>query len=147
MMRKVALLVLAAPALLLAQGAPSISQTFKPGDKMHYYVTFQEPIQGAVQSLGVEFSLQGEAPKNQQGLPNYWWINQFHQISQNTFEVEGDVASVMTGTYRLQTVDLVLAGGGSRFYRYPADFKDEFTLSVQFPFPEIRSVSLSPPNP
>ena len=146
-MRKVALLVLAAPVLLLAQGAPSISQAFKPGDKIHYYVTFQKPIQGAVQGLGVMFSLQGEAPKNQQGLPNYWWINRFHQISQQAYEVEGDVPSVMTGTYRLQNVDLVLAGGGSRFYTYPTDFKDEFTLTVQFTFPEIKSVSSNPPQP
>jgi len=153
-MKKVSLslfLISALSVLLLGQTGPSVKQTFKPGDRLHYYITFQSEIKAPVGGVRILFSLETEPPKDQLGLPSSWWGAEFHQISSNVFEVDGTIDNVMSGSYRLNQIRLGLQGGGERIYNYPADFRDDISIRVVNDrhdlFPDIRSVSPNPPRP
>ncbi len=144
-------MILALSVLLLGQSGPSVKQTFKPGDRLHYYITFQGEFKATVNGVRIFFGLETEQRKDQLGLPGGWQGSEFHQVSSNVFEVDSTIDNVMSGSYRLNQIRVDLLGGGERIYNYPADFKDDISIRVvndkHDVFPEIKSISPNPPTP
>ena len=130
---------------------PSVKQTFKPGDRLHYFITFRGPLKGTPSNVRIIFGLLSEQHKNQVGLPGGWEGNELHPISPTEVEVDSTIPDVMSGNYRLNQIRVSLQGGAERAFNYPTDFKDDITVSVvndkENPIPDIKSVSPNPPKP
>jgi len=127
-----------------------MNEIFKPGDTLHYYITFQSPI--TPHYLEVLFSLTTGPQQTQPGLPTYLALREFHALSAipPIYEIEGSLGIVTSGTYQLTQITVGLPGGFLRVYRYPTEFKDNVIISVannlRGDMPEISSISATPPT-
>jgi hypothetical protein len=148
MFQKIALFVVIALGIAHAQ-APSISQGHKkPGEPLHYYVSFN----GKPKPTGVEMAFHTSEPKpNQAGFQVDFSISEFKEFAPGVAEVNGRIPeNAASGTYQLVWVNVTMPPGPSKRYDYPADFKDSIKFDVvneaSVNFPTIKSITPDPPK-
>lgn len=149
MIQRIMGLVLLISSIALAQAGPSVTQHFKPGDQLHYYVRFDGNPE--LNKVFVQFRLQTPIKNNQTGFQTAFdVINSFTKISPGVYEVNGIVpASVASGSYRLIYV-FANHDPQQKEYTYQQDFNDNIEIDIVnepgFEFPKIKSVSPNPPK-
>ncbi|MBZ5705720.1 MAG: hypothetical protein LAN63_10230 [Acidobacteriia bacterium] len=133
---------------IVAQEAPMMSQHFKPGDPLHYYVRFDGNPE--LTGLTVSFQLQEEMKKDQAGFSSGFTLSGMKSVSPGLFEVNGTIPNnAATGKYQLIQVTAVHSPAG-RSYNYPKDFSEKVTIEIVndagYNFPPIKSISPNPPK-
>lgn len=126
-----------------AQQGPTVSQRYRPGDPLHYRVTFVgDPSFSRVQ---IFLSLQGPTPPQQQSFSGQIGLgSELHRVSPGVYDVDGKIMdNVATGTYVLTTVQ-VAHEQQVKDYSYPKDFGEKIAIDVVndkgYDFPPLKSV-------
>lgn len=126
--------------------APDVGLVFHPGDRVTIEVSLKTPF--ATDGGFFYFQLQGVSPSGQEGFITYFQGNDFHKVSDSTFELSGVVSdTVASGTYQLSFVQ-ISAHDVARRYTGGTDFKNMISIKVSNPrrveFPEIRNLTVRP---
>lgn len=148
MFRNALVMLLVTVGVVAAQEAPAMSQHFKPGDSLHYYIRFEGNPE--LSKVAMYFGLTGESKKNQTGLSSTIDLGEARRVSAGLYEVNGKIKEIVaSGTYRLIQV-AVVHPPTSRTYNYPQDFSENITIEVVndtgYEFPAIKSITPSPPK-
>ena len=115
---------------------------------LSYTLNLDGPVKGGgVSVIYLTFTLITETSRDQAGLQANFQLGQFRRITDTEFVVEGPTPAVMSGTYRLNTIQLRNPLSAIRNYNYPTDYKDDITVKIETSdkhiFPEIKSVGPS----
>jgi hypothetical protein len=126
----------------------SVSQHFKPGDSIHYFVRFDDNPE--FDGLTLSFGMTTAAQKDQHGLAGGFSIATFKKTETGVFEVTGKIEqNLATGTYRLNQISAVHTPE-SRAYIYGQDFAESITINVvneiTYHFPAIKSITPESPK-
>ena len=124
-----------------AQDAPTVHQTSKPGDPVHYVVQFEGKPD--LDGVTLYFSLQEPLKKDQAGFAGQFTLAQLRPVSPGVFEVNGVIPkNAATGMYQLSQVNAV-HDPGSRVYQ--AGEFPKVTIKVSndagYDFPALKSVT------
>jgi len=142
MIRGMAVLLLAVASLAVhaGQGPTTIAHHYKPGDTLHYTVTFDgDP---SFDSVSINFA-GGEVPPDQSGLTNGFSVGRTRKVAAGKFEVDGEIPNnVASGTYRLSNVQTRISPSGAKGYD-AAEFHEsvEIDNGVRYEFPPLKSVA------
>src|SRR5882724_11688619 len=131
------------------QEPASVKQAFKPGETLHYVITFNSPFkENEKPGIRIFFGLTSEQGKNQPGLLSGFDGQGAHPISATVFEVDSTIPEdIKSGIYELNAIRVTLPGGATRGFNSAADFKSVSVLVVndkQNGIPDIKSVSPKP---
>jgi hypothetical protein len=149
MLKNVMAVVVVAASFVSAQEAASVSQHFKPGDALHYYVSFED--KGKLTGVSMLFQIAGQPKPNQTGFQTSFPVSEVKEFSPGVVEVNGTVPmNSASGSYQLAWVDVTVPPGLSKRYSYPTDFKENITLDIvnnaSVNFPKIKSITPNPPK-
>jgi hypothetical protein len=140
-----------------AQQAPTVSQHYKPGDTIHYYVYYVrfagDPVlhQVSLQFLRQVDDQKGPPPRPPQpGMRADSNISQSKKISPGVYEVNGTIRNdMLPGTWRLNQIRADHPPV-YQAYIYPADFTDKIMIEIVndagYEFPPVKSVTPNPPK-
>lgn len=146
MFKRIVIFAFAFATLAAAQTVNTVEENDRPDKQLSYTVTLDAPVKGTVTTIYLSFRLISDERPNQQGLETNFDLSTFKKNSDVQYEVTGERPHTMTGTYRLNAIQL-RTGGGIRNYAYPQDFKQEVTVQIDTPekdiFPNIKSVEPS----
>ena len=141
----VSLFVGVVTALAAAEAAPTMSQHFKPGDPLHYRVTFQKDVDFERLSLNF-YRLGGQpVPKEQERFGQAFGISEVRRISPGVYEVNGLVpVHLISGTYQMTLVE-PSHDNVVKDYTFGADFPEKLTVEIDddsgVEFPAIKSIT------
>src|SRR5689334_17858487 len=112
-------LMLFAASLVGAQEAPTVSQHYKPGDPLHYTVTFAGDPE--LTNLSLSFGLKTDAspPRtNERGFNTAFGLSEIHKTGPGIYEVSGQIPdNIRSGTY---VIDAMQANHGNQSKGYQA---------------------------
>lgn len=125
----------------------SVSQHFKPGDTIRYYVRFDGNAE--IEKVSLIFQLSSPLHKGQDGLNQSFGIDATTKTAPGVFEVSGRIPDAATGTFQLIQIGAVHTPE-SHTYRYQQDFSDKIAIEIvndsSFHFPDIKSITPEPPK-
>lgn len=137
----IAALLLASVSLVAQAGSgpTGVSHHYKPGDTLHYTVTFDG--NPSFDSVGLYF-VAGEVPPDQSGLTNALTVGRSKKVSAGKFEVEEEIpANAASGTYRLSQVQAGINPNGGKGYDASSFHESiEIDNGVRYEFPPLKSV-------
>jgi hypothetical protein len=141
MFDKLAILLIATASLIAqnGQGPTSIRHHYKPGDTLHYSVTFESDP--SFDGLSIYFQGGPVAP-DQSGLANGFTLPRSKKVAAGTFEVEGEIPiNAASGTYRLSSVETRISPSGAKGYD-AGEFHEtvEIDNGAKYEFPPLKSV-------
>jgi hypothetical protein len=141
MFSRLAVLLVVAASLMAqtGQGPTSIRHHYKPGDTLHYTVTFEGNPN--FDSVAIYFQ-GGPVPPDQSGLTVNFGIDRSTKTASGTFDVDGSIPdSVATGTYQLVIVQTRIKPQGVKDYEAKSFHESiEIENSVRYEFPPLKSI-------
>jgi len=139
------LTVLTLATVALAEGLNVAESAKKPGDPLRYTISLESPIKGTVGVIYVNFKLQSHEREDQQGLQASFDLSKFTKSGPAEYKIDDVVPKVMSGTYRLESIQFRTNEGGTMNYAYPKDIKQENLVKIDNDdkdiFPKIKSVN------
>jgi hypothetical protein len=130
--------------VVLAQNVNIAESPKKAGDPIRYTLVLDGPVKGTVVAIVFSFQIKSDVKTDQKGLITVFAIDNFKQLAENKFEVEGVIPQVATGKYQLGSVQLRIKEGGIRTFVFPDDLKQEIALSIENSekgiFPNVKSI-------